>query len=321
MPTTNSPIDALAMRIAPSSATTLPPITTKAANAFFTGAGDGLHPADDEVQGISHGRDDGLQHLGKRLADHDGQRLQRAAEERLLALERIEHLLAEAPGCAARVLELGAQVRERIGAAQGLARVRADAVRDLGEDRVDAGQRLAAKGLDEEGRALRLGHAVERGRHLAHDVEEATELALPIHNRDAELAQLLLHLGLGHTLHGHGHSGRGALDAGDDVLHEAQGDQRLRQRLVHGLGAARCHAERERQLVGAEREHVDGLEHLVHGERGIGGGDAKRLHGLRGQARGLLRAELAEGAAGQVEHRDEELDRLLGIEAGLGQIT
>jgi hypothetical protein len=87
------------------------------------------------------------------------------------------------------------------------------------------------------------------------------------------------------------------------------------------LGAAGCHAERERQLVGAEREHVDCLEHLVHGERGIGRGDAERFHGLCGQARGLLRAELAEGATGQVEHWDEELDRLLGIEAGLGQIT
>jgi Fe2+ transport system protein B len=77
------------------------------------------------------------------------------------------------------VLELIPKVRDGRRAAQRLAGVRADAARDLREDRVHATERLASKGREQERRPLRLAHAIELRGQVAKDVEEAAEAAEP----------------------------------------------------------------------------------------------------------------------------------------------
>ena len=279
--------------------------------------------AEDVDHAAHHLHDDGherLEHLREGLAKGDGERLERAAEELLLPLEGVEHLLAEVRGGAARVLELVAQVSDGRSAAQRLARVRADAAGDLGEDGVHAAERLAAEGREQERRALRLAHSVELRGEVAEDVEEAAEAVLRVDDGDAHTAQRLLHARIGHALHRDRDGGGRALDAGHDVLHEAERDERLGERLMQRLRASRGGAERQGQLARVEREHVDRLEHAVDRDGSVVRREAKRLHRLRREPRRLRGRELAEGARGEVEHRVQKADGLGDVVAGGGEV-
>jgi hypothetical protein len=90
---------------------------------------------------------------------------------------------------------------------------------------------------------------------------------------------------------------------------------------VQRLGSARGGAERHGQLARIEREHVDRLQHAVDRDRGLVRRDAKGLHRLRGEPRRLLRRQLPERTCGEVEHGDEELHRLLRVEACLRELA
>jgi hypothetical protein len=272
-----------------------------------------IHDLDDD-------RHERLEDLRERLPCDDGEGLERAREKLLLPLEGVEHLLAEARCRAPGVLELIAQVRDGRCAAQRLTGVRAHAVRDLREDGVHAAERLASERREQERRPLRLAHPIELGSEVAEDVEEAAEAVLRVRHRHADAAQRLLDARIGHALHRDRDGGGGALDAGHDVLHEAERDERLGERLVESLGAARGGAEGQRELARIEREHVDRLQHAVDGDGGLVDGEAKRLHGLRSQPRCLRGRELAERARREVEHGVQEADRLGDVEAGGGQV-
>lgn len=284
------------------------------------GRGQRAEHVNDAPHDLDDDGDERLEDLREGLARGDGERLERAAEELLLPLERVEHLLAKARCGAPCVLELVAQVGDGRRAPERLAGVRADAVGDLREDGVHAAERLAAEGREQERRALRLAHAIELRGEVAEDVEEAAEAVLRVDDGDAHDAQRLLHARIRHALHRDRDGGGRALDAWDDVLHEAERDERLRQRLVERLRAARGGAEGERQLARVEREHIDRLEHAVDEDGSFVRGETERLHRLRRQAGGLRGRELSERARSEVEHGVQELDRLGDVVAGRGEV-
>ena len=167
-------------------------------------------------------------------------------QELLLPGECVEELVAERLGGAARIRHLLAEVVDGVRAFDDLARVCLEAALELREDVADAREGVVAERLQQERRAILVRHRVEFRGEVGDDVEERPEPSRRVGSRDPDAVQGRLRARIGHPLHRHRHAARGALDAGDDVVDQAEGDERLVERLVQDVRAVGGVTEGER---------------------------------------------------------------------------
>jgi len=275
-----------------------------------------LDDAEHGVQGVGEPANDRLQHLRERLAEDDGEGLERALEERLLPLERVEQLLAEAGGRAARALHLFAKRSDGLGALER--HLAAVAGRREGgvHDGVEREQPAGAEGGHDAAVALGLAHPAGRLREVGHDVDHRAHLAGGrIEDGDAGTEDRLLRSAFGpHAAHGLAEGGRGRRRVDVAVAQQPHRDEDVVERLAEDGPRGGGLREARLEVAGLEVRELGRAEQLVRDARGLVRREPVGVERADDRLGRLLDTDLAERARREVEHGEQ---RLRGLERRL----